>query len=88
MLGRFFDHYDFSAHPLDEPFPDIGEVGKNSFRSTTDNIKEKAEKEGVEAHQHGKGDGQSLCPKKQFAGSRVLFGLFCLFFHGPLLSEE
>lgn len=46
VLGRFFDHYDFSVHPLDEPFPDIGDVGKNSFRSTTDNIKRKA-------HEHG-----------------------------------
>jgi len=38
-LGRFFDHYDFSQHALDAPFPDLGEVGKNAFRSTTDRIK-------------------------------------------------
>lgn len=43
-LGRFFDHFDFSAYPLDEPFPEIGEVGQNSFRSTTDKIKERARK--------------------------------------------
>ncbi|MED4569347.1 LLM class flavin-dependent oxidoreductase [Brevibacillus agri] len=42
FLGRFFDHHDFSQYPLDEPFPDIGEVGSNSFRSTTDKIKQKA----------------------------------------------
>ncbi len=42
VLGRFFDHYDFSRHPLDAPFPDIGDIGKNSFRSTTDNIKRRA----------------------------------------------
>jgi FMN-dependent oxidoreductase (nitrilotriacetate monooxygenase family) len=41
-LGRYFEHYDFSRHPLDEPFPDIGELGQNSFRSTTDTIKRNA----------------------------------------------
>ncbi|MEM1505459.1 LLM class flavin-dependent oxidoreductase [Domibacillus sp. 8LH] len=43
-LGRFFDHFDFSVYPLDEPFPEIGAVGQNSFRSTTDKIKERARK--------------------------------------------
>lgn len=38
-LGRFFDHHDFSAYPLDEAFPDLGDIGKNSFRATTDRIK-------------------------------------------------
>ncbi len=38
-LGRYFEHYDFSRHPLDAPFPDIGDLGQNSFRSTTDAIK-------------------------------------------------
>lgn len=42
-LGRFFDHFDFSVYPLDEPFPDIGDVGQNSFRSTTDKIKQRAQ---------------------------------------------
>ncbi|MDQ0201513.1 LLM class flavin-dependent oxidoreductase [Neobacillus ginsengisoli] len=44
-LGRFFDHFDFSQFPLDELFPDIGEIGKNSFRSTTDRIKKMAKEE-------------------------------------------
>jgi FMN-dependent oxidoreductase (nitrilotriacetate monooxygenase family) len=38
-LGRFFDHHDFSVYPLDEPFPELGDLGANSFRSTTDRIK-------------------------------------------------
>ena len=38
-LGRFFDHHDFSQYPLDEPFPDIGDIGKNSFQANTDRIK-------------------------------------------------
>jgi FMN-dependent oxidoreductase (nitrilotriacetate monooxygenase family) len=43
-LGRFFDHFDFSQFPLDEAFPDLGNIGSNSFRSTTDKIKENAKK--------------------------------------------
>ncbi|SFT17022.1 LLM class flavin-dependent oxidoreductase [Paenibacillus sp. BC26] len=41
-LGRFFDHHDFSQYPLDEQFPELGELGKNSFRSGTDKIKQLA----------------------------------------------
>ncbi|MFJ7754398.1 LLM class flavin-dependent oxidoreductase [Peribacillus muralis] len=41
-LGRYFDHHDFSQYELDEPFPDLGDIGKNSFRSTTDRIKQEA----------------------------------------------
>jgi FMN-dependent oxidoreductase (nitrilotriacetate monooxygenase family) len=41
-LGRFFDHHDFSVYPLDAPFPDLGDIGANSFRSTTDRIKQTA----------------------------------------------
>ncbi|MEH7120658.1 LLM class flavin-dependent oxidoreductase, partial [Neobacillus vireti] len=28
-LGRYFEHHDFSQYPLDEPFPDLGDLGKN-----------------------------------------------------------
>jgi FMN-dependent oxidoreductase (nitrilotriacetate monooxygenase family) len=45
-LGRYFDHHDFSRYPLDGPFPDLGEIGRNSFRSTTDRIKRKAAAQG------------------------------------------
>ncbi|MGS0977890.1 LLM class flavin-dependent oxidoreductase [Burkholderia glumae] len=38
-LGHFFQQHDFSAYPLDGPFPEIGELGNDGFRSTTDNIK-------------------------------------------------
>nr|WP_314689283.1 LLM class flavin-dependent oxidoreductase [uncultured Pantoea sp.] len=41
-LGRFFDHHDFSRYPLDKPFPELGDIGQNSFRSTTDEIKRNA----------------------------------------------
>ncbi|EJN02385.1 LLM class flavin-dependent oxidoreductase [Phyllobacterium sp. YR531] len=45
-LGRFFDHHDFSAYPLDKPFPELGDIGKNNFRSTTDRIKRDAKVKG------------------------------------------
>jgi FMN-dependent oxidoreductase (nitrilotriacetate monooxygenase family) len=38
-LGRFFDHHDFSKYDVDAPFPELGDIGRNSFRSTTDRIK-------------------------------------------------
>ncbi|KAA8748074.1 LLM class flavin-dependent oxidoreductase [Paenibacillus sp. UASWS1643] len=50
-LGRYFDHYDFSRFPLDEPFPEIGEIGSNSFRSTTDKIKQQAREQGLTLRQ-------------------------------------
>ncbi|MFT4149035.1 MAG: LLM class flavin-dependent oxidoreductase [Paracoccaceae bacterium] len=45
-LGRYFDHHDFSQYDLDKPFPELGEVGRNSFRSTTDRIKQTAREKG------------------------------------------
>lgn len=50
-LGRYFDHFDFSVFPLDEPFPDIGDLGQNSFRSTTDRIKREAKEKGLTLRQ-------------------------------------
>ncbi|MBS7703780.1 LLM class flavin-dependent oxidoreductase [Chelatococcus asaccharovorans] len=42
FLGRFFDHHDFTQYELDAPFPELGDIGKNAFRSTTDRIKAEA----------------------------------------------
>lgn len=41
-LGRYFDHHDFSQYDLDAPFPELGDIGANSFQSTTDRIKQEA----------------------------------------------
>ncbi|MGO2109422.1 MAG: LLM class flavin-dependent oxidoreductase [Staphylococcus equorum] len=41
-LGRYYDHHDFSQYDLDAPFPDLGEVGQNSFRATADSIAARA----------------------------------------------
>lgn len=45
-LGRFFDHHDFTQYGLDAPFPELGSIGENNFRSTTDRIKRTAREKG------------------------------------------
>ncbi|MEI7265701.1 LLM class flavin-dependent oxidoreductase [Pectobacterium versatile] len=65
-LGRYFEHYDFSQHPLDEPFPDIGDLGKNSFRSTTDEIKRNAQEKGLTLRQVAL---EAASPRPVFSGT-------------------
>nr|WP_305123198.1 LLM class flavin-dependent oxidoreductase [Roseomonas sp. GC11] len=65
-LGRFFDHHDFSAYPLDAPFPELGEIGANSFRSTTDRIKREAREKGLTLRQVALA---AATPKPHFIGS-------------------
>ncbi|MCU1785283.1 LLM class flavin-dependent oxidoreductase [Pseudomonas sp. 13B_2.1_Bac1] len=36
-LSRYFSFFDFSQFPLDEPLPDLGDIGKDSFKSTAEN---------------------------------------------------
>ena len=45
-LGRYFEHHDFTQYDPDAPFPDLGDLGQNSFRSTTDEIKRRAREQG------------------------------------------
>lgn len=65
-LGRFFDHFDFSQFPLDEPFPEIGDVGRNSFQSTTDEIKEMAQSENLTLREVAL---RVATPKSEFFGT-------------------
>lgn len=65
-LGRYFDHHDFSQYPLDEPFPDLGEIGRNSFRSTTDRIKADAKARGLTLRQVAL---EAATPRSQFVGT-------------------
>src|SRR5699024_2265940 len=46
-LGRYYDHHDFTQYELDAPFPELGDVGKNSFRATTDAIAERAKSQNL-----------------------------------------
>ncbi|MBV7428968.1 MULTISPECIES: LLM class flavin-dependent oxidoreductase [unclassified Acidovorax] len=65
-LGRYFDHHDFSQYPLDAPFPDLGEIGRNSFRSTTDRIKADAKARGLTLRQVAL---EAATPRSQFVGT-------------------
>ena len=65
-LGRYFEHHDFAQYPLDEPFPDIGDLGKNSFRSTTDEIKRNARERGLTLRQVAL---EAASPRPLFAGT-------------------
>jgi len=65
-LGRFFDHFDFSTFPLDEPFPDIGDAGKEAFQSTTDKIKKMAKENKLTLRQVAQ---QVAVPRSTFIGT-------------------
>ncbi|MFC0215936.1 LLM class flavin-dependent oxidoreductase [Paenibacillus chartarius] len=65
-LGRYFDHFDFSQFPLDEPFPDIGDLGSNSFRSTTDKIKREAREQGLTLRETAQ---RASTPRSHFIGT-------------------
>lgn len=65
-LGRYFDHHDFSQYDLDAPFPDLGDIGKNSFRSTTDRIKANAAAKGLSLRQVAL---EAATPRPNFLGT-------------------
>jgi FMN-dependent oxidoreductase (nitrilotriacetate monooxygenase family) len=46
-LGRYFDHHDFSQYDIHEPFPELGNIGRNSFQAFTDRIKQYAKDENL-----------------------------------------
>ncbi|ANE46382.1 monooxygenase [Paenibacillus swuensis] len=66
VLGRFFDHHDFSRYPLDDPFPELGDIGSNSFRSSTDRIKRTAREQSLTLRQVAL---KAAAPKGQFVGT-------------------
>lgn len=65
-LGRYFEHHDFSQYPLDAPFPDLGRLGDNSFRSTTDAIKREARERGLTLRQVAL---EAASPRPRFSGT-------------------
>ncbi|KAF1030073.1 MAG: putative monooxygenase MoxC [Burkholderia plantarii] len=65
-LGRFFEHHDFGQYDLDAPFPDVGDLGRNSFRSGTDKIKQDAREQGLSLRQVAL---QSAAPRPRFIGT-------------------
>lgn len=79
-LGRYFEHHDFSQYPLDEPFPEMGDLGQNSFRSTTDEIKRNARERQLTLRQVAL---ESASPRPRFSGTaeQVADGLQAWFEH-------
>ena len=73
-LGRFFEHHDFGQYPLDEPFPEIGDLGSNSFRSGTDEVKRNARERGLTLREVAL---ESAAPRPRFIGTpeRIADGL-------------
>lgn len=67
-LGRFFDHHDFTQYDLDAPFPDLGDIGSDSFRATTDQIKQTAREQGQTLREAALA---SASPRTQFVGTPV-----------------
>ncbi|MFC0215928.1 LLM class flavin-dependent oxidoreductase [Paenibacillus chartarius] len=65
-LGRYFEHHDFSQYELDAPFPELGDLGKNSFQGTTDRIKQKAKALGLTLRQTAL---QVATPRSSFIGT-------------------
>jgi FMN-dependent oxidoreductase (nitrilotriacetate monooxygenase family) len=45
QLGRPFNYHDFSRYPLDEPFPDLGDLGSNGYRGAAERVKRVARDE-------------------------------------------
>jgi FMN-dependent oxidoreductase (nitrilotriacetate monooxygenase family) len=65
-LGRFFDHHDFTQYDLDAPFPELGDIGRNNFRSGTDRIKRVAKEEKLTLRQVAL---DSATPRTGFIGT-------------------
>ena len=51
QLGRPFGYHDFSRYPLDGPFPDLGDLGANGYRSAAERIKRIARDERLTVRQ-------------------------------------
>lgn len=65
-LGRFFDHHDFSQYDVDAPFPELGDLGQNNFRSGTDRIKRIAKEKGQTLREVAL---DSATPRSEFIGT-------------------
>lgn len=65
-LGRPFDDHDFTQYPLDEPFPDTGDLGSNSHQGMSDIIKRKAKEQNLTLRQVAL---DFATPKGEFVGT-------------------
>jgi FMN-dependent oxidoreductase (nitrilotriacetate monooxygenase family) len=51
QLGRPFNYHDFSQYPLDEPFPELGDLGSNGYRGHAEHIKRVSREQGLTLRQ-------------------------------------
>ena len=65
-LGRFFDHHDFAQYDVDAPFPELGDLGSNNFKSGTDRIKRVAKEKGQTLREVAL---ESTTPRSEFVGT-------------------
>ncbi|MDE1169379.1 MAG: LLM class flavin-dependent oxidoreductase [Pseudomonas sp.] len=50
-LGRPFNYHDFKQYPLDQPFPELGDLGSNGYRGHAEHIKQVAREQGLTLRQ-------------------------------------
>jgi alkanesulfonate monooxygenase SsuD/methylene tetrahydromethanopterin reductase-like flavin-dependent oxidoreductase (luciferase family) len=67
-LSRYFSFFDFSQFPLDEPLPDLGDIGNNSFKSTAEYYKKIAREQQLTLRQLAL---LATAPRKDFVGDPV-----------------
>lgn len=65
-MSFFFSYHDFSKYDPDELFPDVGDVGQNSYRSVTNYIKGVASREKLTLRQLAR---RFAIPRTDFIGS-------------------
>jgi FMN-dependent oxidoreductase (nitrilotriacetate monooxygenase family) len=65
-LGRYFNDIDFTQFGLDEPFPDLGDFGRNGWESATDRIKKMAREEELTLRQVAL---RATTPRSAFVGT-------------------
>ncbi|THF77267.1 LLM class flavin-dependent oxidoreductase [Cohnella fermenti] len=66
VLRRFFSFFDFGQFPLDEPLPDLGDIGKDSFKSTAELYLQMAKEEKLTLRQLAL---RVASPKGDFVGT-------------------
>lgn len=65
-LARPFNDHDFSSYPLDAPFPDLGDLGRNSQQAGSDKIKQHAKAHGLSLREVALWHAR---PKRTFVGT-------------------
>ncbi|TNJ62358.1 LLM class flavin-dependent oxidoreductase [Paenibacillus hemerocallicola] len=67
-MSRFFSFFNFKQFPLDEPLPELGDIGKNSFKSTAELYLKMAKDENLTLRQLAL---RVISPKGNYIGTPV-----------------